>query len=328
MSVKCPVCSQEIAYSDWEDRPDLNDGIDITCKRCGVFFVTRTAIQTLPSTLQSDQDAAIKISHYIRKIHEEGKKAELTNHIIPIILEQPLPTPPEQVDLIIRWLAEGENGLGSRASIVWPDHQALIGAITEDHFHEILRYLNDSTLVNGEPMGGGASFALSFEGWEYYNELKQGATASRTAFMAMKFGEPNADRVYSEVFRPAVEKAGFRLTRLDEKPEAGSIDNRLRAEIQSCAFLIADLSHANNGAYWEAGYAEGLGKPVIYTCEKSVFDGEDEDNPKPHFDVNHHLTIIWDKDSPEQAGENLKYSIRATLPHLAKMVDDEPEAIS
>jgi len=27
----------------------------------------------------------------------------------------------------------------------------------------------------------------------------------------------------------------------------------------------------NPGAYWEAGYAEGLGKPVIYTCEEAKF---------------------------------------------------------
>ena len=26
--------------------------------------------------------------------------------------------------------------------------------------------------------------------------------------------------------------------------------------------------------YWEAGYAEGLEKPVIYTCEKNKFNSE------------------------------------------------------
>ena len=50
------------------------------------------------------------------------------------------------------------------------------------------------------------------------------------------------------------------------------IDDRLRVEIQSARFLIADLTHENRGAFWEAGYAEGLGKPVIYTCEESVFN--------------------------------------------------------
>ena len=103
---------------------------------------------------------------------------------------------------------------------------------------------------------------------------------------------------------------------MDDEPRAGLIDDKLRVEIQASDFIIADLTHDNLGAYWEAGYAEGLGKPVIYTCEKEKFETE-----KTHFDTNHHLTIIWDKDAPESAGENLKATIRATLPQLAKQED-------
>lgn len=135
--------------------------------------------------------------------------------------------------------------------------------------------------------------------------------------MAMKFGDALLDQVLDQVFRPSVKQTGFELFRLDDVPKAGSIDDRLRVEIQSADFLIADLTHDNLGAYWEAGYAEGLGKPVIYTCEKEKFT---KDNT--HFDTNHHLTIIWEKTSPEKAGENLKATIRATLPHLAKQQDE------
>ena len=95
------------------------------------------------------------------------------------------------------------------------------------------------------------------------------------------------------------------------------IDDRLRVEIQSSDFIVADLTHDNLGAYWEAGYAEGLRKPVIYTCEKEKFEKE-----KTHFDTNHHLTIIWDKTDPLKAGESLKATIRATLPELAKQEDE------
>ena len=92
----------------------------------------------------------------------------------------------------------------------------------------------------------------------------------------------------------------------------------MRAEIQSSDFLIADLTHDNFGAYWEAGYAEGLGKPVIYTCEKSKFA-----NASTHFDTNHHLTIKWDLGEPESAGNDLVATIRATLPRLARLADDD-----
>ena len=102
-----------------------------------------------------------------------------------------------------------------------------------------------------------------------------------------------------------------------DRPKAGLIDDRLRVEIQTSRFLIADLTHENAGAYWEAGYAEGLGKPVIYTCEKAKFEEQ-----KTHFDTNHHLTVVWDADNLSEAADELKATIRATLPGEAKLTDE------
>jgi nucleoside 2-deoxyribosyltransferase len=81
--------------------------------------------------------------------------------------------------------------------------------------------------------------------------------------------------------------------------------------------LIADLTHENRGAYWEAGYAEGLGKPVIYVCEKSKFE-----TLTTHFDTNHHTTVLWDRNDLEKAASELKSTIRETLPEDAKLTDD------
>src|SRR3972149_10978089 len=122
--------------------------------------------------------------------------------------------------------------------------------------------------------------------------------------MAMKFGDSILDRVVEEVFKPAVEKTGFDLYRLDDVLKAGLIDDRLKVEIRTSRFLIADLTHENRGAYWEAGFAQGLGKPVIYTCEASKFDEQ-----YTHFDTNHHTTIKWDRNNLEKAATDLKNTI-------------------
>jgi nucleoside 2-deoxyribosyltransferase len=148
--------------------------------------------------------------------------------------------------------------------------------------------------------------------------LKKGKTEGRQAFMAMKFGDLVLDQIYHQYFKSAVSNAGFELTRLDEGQSAGLIDDQLRVRIRKSKFLIADLSHHNNGAYWEAGYAEGLGKPVIYTCRKEVFDDKTKST---HFDTNHHLTVTWEEDKLEEAAKKLKATIRATLPEDAKMED-------
>src|SRR5215470_16220437 len=65
-------------------------------------------------------------------------------------------------------------------------------------------------------------------------------------------------------------------------------------------FVVADLSHGSHGAYWEAGFAEGLGLPVIYTCEEDAWKER-----KTHFDTNHMLTILWNASQLTKAGDEL-----------------------
>ncbi|HEX2242103.1 MAG TPA: hypothetical protein VHK27_02360 [Gammaproteobacteria bacterium] len=136
---------------------------------------------------------------------------------------------------------------------------------------------------------------LSIAGWTHYEELERGTADSRTAFMAMKFGDQELDHIFQTVLVPAVKQTGFDLHRLDSSPRAGLIDDRLRAEILRSRFLMADLRHENLGTYWEADYAEGRDKPVIYTCRRNVFE-----KASTHFDTNHHLTVMWDPADKEK----------------------------
>jgi hypothetical protein len=100
--------------------------------------------------------------------------------------------------------------------------------------------------------------------------------------MAMKFGQQDLNRAVDECFRPAVARTGFELRLLTDKQPAGLIDDQMRAAILASRFVISDLTHGSPGAYWEGGYGEGLGLPVIYTCEKSAWQKQ-----KTHFDTNH-----------------------------------------
>ena len=132
----------------------------------------------------------------------------------------------------------------------------------------------------------------------------------------MQFGDNDLDNVFEKCFKPAVKLTGFDLQSVIAEPRAGLIDDRIKVDILTARFVVADLTHGNAGAYWEAGFAEGLGKPVIYTCEKSVWDEQ-----KSHFDTNHYHTVIWEKGKLEEVAEKLKATIRATLPGEAKMTD-------
>jgi nucleoside 2-deoxyribosyltransferase len=134
--------------------------------------------------------------------------------------------------------------------------------------------------------------------------------------MAMQFGDKELNHTVDRCFRPSVDRAGFDLRVLTDRQPAGLIDDQLRVSLRTSRFVIADLTHGNNGAYWEAGFAEGLGRPVIYTCRKAEWDER-----KTHFDTNHLVTIIWEQDKLEEASTRLTATIRATLPGEARMSD-------
>ena len=132
---------------------------------------------------------------------------------------------------------------------------------------------------------GTVGYRLTFNGSARFEERRRSLPASRIAFMAMGYGNEHVDRAFAE-FIGAVGQTGFELRRLDQKPKAGLIDLRMRVEIRSAKFLVADLTDENRGAYWGAGFAEGLGKNVDCTCEASKFDAA-----KTHFDTEHLLTV-------------------------------------
>jgi hypothetical protein len=320
MITKCPVCDADLKSAP--ERAGMQDAFELECPACGSFTMTGTLLGVLPGWRAKDSLASAKLSHALRRAQLRDEAVQLSTYTAKSVLELPLPRPSEQADLMVRWLAEHLPGPGETLWVEPRTHSSIVGASSPKGFGLVVDHLFEVGLLRGtqsktlnEP--GRAHATLSMRGWEYYEQLRRGASNQRKAFMAMKYGSPDLDAVVRDVFKPCVEATGFALRRLDDEPRAGLIDDRLRVEIQSSDFLIADLSHDNLGAYWEAGYAEGLGKPVIYTCERSKFD-----TAKTHFDTNHHLTVIWDALSPADAGVQLKATIRATLPHLARQRDD------
>lgn len=125
----------------------------------------------------------------------------------------------------------------------------------------------------------------------------------------MKFGDPVLDPLVKDVIKTALSKEiGYELVDMRDISRAGVIDNLMRAQIRDAAFVLVDLTHDNFGAYWEAGYAEGLGKPVIYLCEKDKFE-----SAKTHFDTNHCTTVLWKEDERDKFVQELVATIRRSL---------------
>ena len=318
--VKCPLCSWPAFYEGYGPSGDGHVGEQYDCPLCGPFVASNQLLPALPDLLKEDEDTKrVLLSYKVRKMQRENGPPFLSTDIVKEILKGSLPSPFEQVDNLVLWLGTQLKGCGETLSIQWTKHQSIVGSRNPAGFAFVLEYLIDSHLLTGNVRKDGSAIAddatLTFEGWRRLDQLHRGAASSRKAFMAMQYGDSTLDQCVDRA-RDAVGKTGFTLQRLDDVPKAGLIDDRLRVEIRTSRFLIADLTHDNANAYWEAGFAEGLGKPVIYTCKKSKFDTE-----KPKFNTNHHLTVVWSADDLSSFEKELKATIRATLPDEAILQD-------
>jgi hypothetical protein len=318
MVTSCPVCDE--AAKTW--RPSGGrDGVQFECLRCYRYELTRTAAAILPGLVSNDARRRAALSHAIRKLHQQNPEPPIIgSELLKALLEETtLPDARQQLDNLT--LVIGDD-LGPEPAKVIALNRAeiisLVGAITQDDVRWLVAAGREQGIF-GKPWQPDApplAANLTIAGWERYADLKRATVQTRLAFMAMPFGYEDLDTAFRACFRPAVAATGFQLRRLDESPPAGLIDDRLRVEIRRSRFLITDLTQENRGAYWEAGFAEGIGLPVIYTCERKWFEEK-----KTHFDTNHHHTIVWEGGNLPDAFERLKATIRATLPADAKMTD-------
>ncbi|MCW5632442.1 MAG: hypothetical protein KIT17_03830 [Rubrivivax sp.] len=241
----------------------------------------------------------------------------------------PLPAPLERIDLLVEHLAAQQEP-GSRLKGNRGRLRARLGCLNDQAARWVVdqavakRYV-EASRNQSDPNDVG--LLLTAEGWQRFEVLQRSGAGSRHAFMAMRFGDAQLNRVFAAAMQPAVAQTGFELRTVAGKhQQAGSIDDRMRVEIRTSRFLVCDLTHGNRGAYWEAGFAEGLGRPVFYTCRRDVLQDKTHDD-HPHFDTAHQLIIDWAEGETLAADmQRLKDAIRATLPDEAKMEDDERAA--
>ncbi|MDQ6892655.1 MAG: nucleoside 2-deoxyribosyltransferase [Acidobacteriota bacterium] len=79
--------------------------------------------------------------------------------------------------------------------------------------------------------------------------------------------------------------------RIDKEYPLDELVRRIKDEIERAQFLVADLTDERPSCYFEAGFAEGHGKPVIYVAsENSVMDPKKE--TKIHFDIHRNVQFF------------------------------------
>jgi hypothetical protein len=300
----------------------------VTCSRCGIFALQRSVYDDLRELFQQDPRRPALMSHTIRRMQRPGSQVItiLPSAVATYWNRARLPTPKEQADDLIMWIGDNQpnNATGAKTAELALDAWIGVDLPMSPGNASGLRWLVSALEPNTTSpklfihnyIGGTATFQLTFAGWEQYAALKKAQNESRTAFMAMKFGDAELDSVVNQCFRPAVERTGFELRVLTDQQRAGLIDDQIRSALLTARFVIADLTHGGFGAYWEAGFADGRGLPVIFTCRRVEWE-----KAKTHFDTNHMTTVIWEITNLKRSEDEMTNIIRATLRAEAKQTD-------
>ena len=109
-----------------------------------------------------------------------------------------------------------------------------------------------------------------------------------------KHGDQEQQRIYREyderfeAIEAVVSDAGGVAIRIDKEHPLEDLVGRIKKEIRASVFVVADLTDERPSCYFEAGYAEALGRPVIYVASKQSV-AKPGTPTKVHFDI--HMNV-------------------------------------
>ena len=130
---------------------------------------------------------------------------------------------------------------------------------------------------------------VSVEGYARIAELTVGSESKRV-FVAMSFDD-EMKRIYGNAIKPVIRRAGFDPHIVGQGRSTERIEDEAEASIRESRFVVADFTHGNReprgSVYYEAGFARGLGKPIVFMAKEGT---------RPHFNTSHFPHIFWKND--------------------------------
>ena len=185
-------------------------------------------------------------------------------------------------------------------AMAWSD------SIDKTELGYFIDYLERRGWITAERLNTGFEAEVTIEGYSHIADLETNLDSSQ-AFVAMWFDE-SMEKAYEQGIKLGIKDAGYKPLRIDRKDHINKIEDEIIAEIRRSRFLVSDFSQGDGGArggvYYEAGFAHGLGLPVIFTCNT-------ECQKELHFDTSHYNHIFWT--TPKELRENLKNRILAVM---------------
>jgi hypothetical protein len=314
----CPICSNAEAT----EKHYLRDLIKIDCRQCGTFTITSEAVLLLEN-VNSFVSIRWKISAWIN----EFKPVVVSSTDLETASVYAIPSLEQRATRMLKWITTqyppGTDFSSSSLMLIRPNPEPtaygenivtrssnLVPVGWNQSFDEML-FMLDEVLFNEMQLlvrTKVQTFQVSAKGLLYLEGRRE--SVSSIGFCAMWFSE-EVQPLWKEVIEPAITAAGYEALRIDSKQHNGKIDDEIMASIRASKFVVSDFTGSRGGVYYEAGFAHGLGLPVIFMCREG---------DSLHFDIRQYNCIFWTQDKLEEAQVQLKNRILATLGQGPKLV--------
>jgi hypothetical protein len=295
---RCPLCNL-IANS-----VHSTDGDHVKCANCGEFNVVRTLLRTAFAA-KDKKDLLPYLSAHTRQAteREETITLDTANWKNYALLHQNTPVSRKLIKLL-ELTAERSKPAGSPVRFSHTD-APLVDAKNENELAYLLEQLDRMGYLESVKSVDRGIYILAAKGWEKL-EATSFAGKPGKCFVAMSFDD-SLDQAYERGIKLAIEvDCKMEAINLKHVLHNEKICDKIIAEILTSQFLVADVTRASQNVYFEAGFAMGLGRPVIWTCHAGTFDQD------VRFDTRQYGHIPWK--SADDLRLQLTNKIRATIP--------------
>lgn len=314
----CPLCNKPASVSSH------TFDYFVDCSRCGKYQIGLKLTHIWPDG--EDLSQIHLFSGYTRELSELAQSspqpgpplwAQLTDDSLPSIRRHFPKGIRDKSRKLLAAMWRQSKYFGQLVMAPWDTACPLGYAVNPDELRALARLLGSSGLIeNLSFTSSGFTAGLAAAGIDEVERLQRSNVDSAKAFVAMSFA-PQLRVLFDGPLSAAIEAAGFRPVRMDCKDHNNQIVDEMLGEIRESRFIVADFTQQKHGVYFEAGFAMGLGLPVIWLVHK-------EDLPKCHFDTRQFNYLEWT--SGDDLARRLYNRIRATIGHGPLEVTGEARA--
>jgi hypothetical protein len=309
----CPLCNTECEMNS-SYSGDLSMQIfSLICPVCGKYDLSDIAMQNLDER-KDDFYIISGITRNFYELHEKTNrffviKEEMIDDDAKFQAEFISKAPKsvlEKASLLLQYIARNSQHIGRPIKIEPHKDYPLCFCKDAEELEVYIEYLVERGFAKHS--GSTATvfnLSLTIDGWTAFEKMITPNLESKQAFVAMWFDQ-QLDEPFEKGILPLEDKneTGFKMLRIDQKHFNDKICDHIIAEIKQSRFMIADCTELRPAVFFEAGYAMGLGLPVIFTCREGT-------DIKKCFDTDHYKHIVW-KDADDLKNK-LKDRILATI---------------